>query len=661
MLAIAMLLLIAWLVAGFLLVDDIFIYGDHPTLYWKFWYALNVSWAQNHQLIDWNPFWYAGFPDLQFYPPGYVIIGWLLNLITLGKLSTAFLYESVLWIAFTLPGLTIYYALSSLRFGRLAAFIGGVLGLTFPTFLDGTNALFIGMIGSRMAFGLNALVLTFSIAFLEGKAAKHAFLAILAMALAILAHPYHEIGIAISLGLFAIARRISLARAGARLLLIFLPAALLDAFWLMPLMAHSSTEMIPVIRSTWDQTWRLLTDNSLLVYAFFAIVTLARARHEQDPLRRSVLWTLFGLLLIIPALITADYLFLIERLRVYLLDGVRLIGEYYLPIILLCAIGIAYGVEWVQARLALPRIAAPAIGFLIGAIFLVPTLQTTAYFQSRANEEPRFLHAAIQDYDLKEFWQTLEASSGRVLFTSFYTNLSRKNTDPLPTTLTALTPLFTRRAMMGGTSTHWSPIAALMWSGKINPPVLWGLSEEQDDRALFGVPLESLSPDSLWEICVRFNITTIVASVNDFQTRTFLDSSSRFHSYYNNGFFYVYQVVENENEWADATNARVQITRLDAHQINLHVYSANLDANAQVKVYTYPLWRAQMSSGEPLSIKRDEFGLMQISLPRGEDYNVELRYELGTAERLGESISIASVIVIGVLAFAFGFRKIRPR
>ncbi len=62
-LALAVLLALALSVAGFLLRDDVFLYGDHAGHYWLMWYSLNVSAPLHHRLIDWIPYWYAGYPN----------------------------------------------------------------------------------------------------------------------------------------------------------------------------------------------------------------------------------------------------------------------------------------------------------------------------------------------------------------------------------------------------------------------------------------------------------------------------------------------------------------------------------------------------------------------------------------------------------------------
>jgi hypothetical protein len=51
-LALLLLFLIAWLIAGSLVRNDVFIYGDHAGHYWTMWYTLNVAAPQHHVLID---------------------------------------------------------------------------------------------------------------------------------------------------------------------------------------------------------------------------------------------------------------------------------------------------------------------------------------------------------------------------------------------------------------------------------------------------------------------------------------------------------------------------------------------------------------------------------------------------------------------------------
>ncbi len=527
--------------------------------------------------------------------------------------------------------------------------------MVFPAFLAGTNALFIGMVGSRLAFGLSALILVWSVDFIERGDARYAYLAAIALALAILAHPYHIIGILLGLGFYILLRRLHRLTGITRLAGIVAIALGLDAFWVFPLIAHSSVAMVPVIRSTFDQMLAVLTDSTLIPYALLAFPAFLRVRRERDDKRRVMLVVLILLAILLPVLMIADHQILIERLNVYQLDPVRLIGEFYFALIWLAAIGVSELAAWAPWAFRIqntPRWSAVA-AILVGALFTLPFLQSTAYYHSKVNDEPRWLDQAISDYRLQEFWDVLRETPGRVMFTSFYTRLNAHSTDPLPTTLSALTPLFTQRQLIGGTFTEWSPIAALTWVGRINPPVLWGLSEEQDDRALLGAPLEKLSDEQFAALCRRLNITAIVASINDVRTRTFLDASPRLRSYYNNGFFFVYRLKDSAGEWLDAQNATVDVVDMQDDRMVLRVRVAQENASIRVKVYAYPLWQAQTEKGQTLAITPDETALMQIALPRGEDYTVTLRYAEGVIEKLGNWVSVISgglLIIVALVA-----------
>ena len=649
-LALGALAIVAWSAVGFLLRDDVFLFGDHPGHYWVMWYTLNVAGPLHGRLIDWIPYWYAGYPELQFYPPGFVFFGVLLNWITLARFSTALIYETVVFIIYALPAFTFYYALRHWKFNRRAAFIAGLLGLVFPAFFDGATSVFIGMLGSRLAWALNALVLAWGIDWIEGRGIRYGWLTVLVLAAAILAHPYHLIGMLITLALYMLVRRLPILRSGARLLAVILFALALDAFWLLPLIAHSATAMIPLIRSTQDQVWRLLADAALWPYVALALFALLRLRREQDAGRRALVIVLVVLPFLLGAAMLLMHALLIEQWQFYAIDPVRLIGEYYFPLVLLAAVGVSeIGDRVFKSRQMLRSVATVGVGIL----FVIPLLQQLDYFHPKPNAEPRFLSQATRDYRLDDLWEILRATPGRVLFTSSLTNLNARGGEPFPTTLTALTPLFTNRPLMGGTYSHWSPIAALMWTGDLYPHALEGLVQDQDDRSLFGIPLETSTDEQLVTYCERFNVTAIVASVNDYQARSWLDASARFQSYANNGFFFVYRVNDYEGTWLTARNAKVELLGNADDRIDLRVRDAQQDASVQLKFYAYPLWQAYLENGQSLTLESDDLGMMQIALPRGEDYRVMLRYEQGLVELAGNWISAGSGLLFGVLAMVF--------
>jgi hypothetical protein len=584
--------------------------------------------------------------------------------ILLGKASTAMIYEAVAFIGYALPGLTFYYALRHLSFPSRAAFAAGLSALVLPAFFDGATGLFIGMVGSRIGWALSALVLVWTMDWLEGRDAWHGWLAILALAAVILAHPYHVIGLLSALGLYALVRRLPIVRAGLRVLIVIVSALALDAFWLAPLFAHSSTEMIPVIRSTLDQTWRVMTDAWLLPYVLLALPMLPVLRRERDPGKRTVVIMLLALPFLLAGVILGTHVVLINQFHIYQIDPVRMIGEYYLAWIWLAALGITQIGQWIADMAPLRRIPGSitswAVTLCLGAVLAIPFTQSAGYYQPKPGDEPRFLSQAIRDYRLDEFWATLRKTPGRVLFTSYLTQLRARGTEAFPTTLAALTPLFSGRAIVGGTYTAWSPIAAQLWVGTTHPSVLWGLSQDQQDRSLFGIPLEELSDAQLADYSRRLNISAIVAGVDDYQTRVLLDASPRFQSYYNNGLFFVYKIKDLQPSWIEAKAADIELVSLSDDRIELYVRSAQANAHVGIKVYAYPLWRAY-AAGASMPITRDDLALMDIALPRGDNYTVTVRYEPGMAENMGDLVSITSLLCFAAIGAFMALTPLKRR
>lgn len=662
LLALACLLLIAFGIAGFLLRDDLFLYGDHPGHYWVMWYTVNVSVPVHHRLIDWNPYWYAGYPELQFYPPGSVFAGLVLQLITLGRLSTVFIYEMVVFLSYCLPALTFYYALRHRGLGRTAAFAAGLLGLALPAFFDGATAVLIGMLGSRLAWAIGPLVLVWGIEWLEGRRTQYAWMTTLALAAMILAHPYHVFGILLALAIHSMVRRRRLGGMLLRLALVVGGALALDAFWIFPLFVHSSASMIPLLRSTLDQTWHLMTDTWLIPYVFLAFFAILRLRREKQKEQQVFLVTLAALFFVVPLAMLGVHVILIDRLQIYTLDPSRLVGEFYLPLVLLAGVGVdeiaARLAGWVRIGQSSRRSVRAIVLSVIALILVLPTAQEFQRLRPQPESEPRFLSQAQTDYRLDDLWRTLRDTPGRVWFASFQTRLAARGLEPFPTTLAALTPLFTNRSLVGGTYSHWSPIGATVSTGQPHPSVLRGLAEEMDDQALFGVPLEEMTSGRLRDLLRRLNITTIVATSEDYNARVFLDQVPFLQSYYSTGFFFVYRVQNQTSSWLEASNADVEIAEWRDNDILISVRDARPDASVSVKLFAYPMWHAATESGQVLPIEKDDWDMMRIALPPGHDYAVKLQYQDGIVEQSGSILSAASLLVL-VGLIGLGSRKRR--
>src|SRR5262245_37875490 len=105
---------------------SLLVFDDHPGQLYRLWHVVTYGpapWA-------WNPGWWAGYPEMQFYPPGAAYIGALLHAILLGAGSLAFVYQLLLWIVYLAPGLTAFLLLSRVLGDGWLALPGAFIALT---------------------------------------------------------------------------------------------------------------------------------------------------------------------------------------------------------------------------------------------------------------------------------------------------------------------------------------------------------------------------------------------------------------------------------------------------------------------------------------------------------------------------------------------------
>src|SRR4029450_4777381 len=101
-------------------------FDDHPGQLYPLWHVVTrgpAPWA-------WNPDWWAGYPELQFYPPGAAYAGALLHLVSFMALSVPASYHALVWIAYLAPGLTAFLALARILGSGWRALPGAFLALT---------------------------------------------------------------------------------------------------------------------------------------------------------------------------------------------------------------------------------------------------------------------------------------------------------------------------------------------------------------------------------------------------------------------------------------------------------------------------------------------------------------------------------------------------
>src|SRR5687768_10452274 len=77
---------------------------DHPGQLYRLIHAITLGPAPWH----WNAGWWAGYPELQYYPPGFFYLGYALHWLALGLSSPGKIYLILVWLAFLLPGAATY-------------------------------------------------------------------------------------------------------------------------------------------------------------------------------------------------------------------------------------------------------------------------------------------------------------------------------------------------------------------------------------------------------------------------------------------------------------------------------------------------------------------------------------------------------------------------
>jgi len=207
---------------------------DHPGQLYRLWHVVSrgpAPWA-------WNPGWWTGYPELQFYPPGFAYAGALLHHATLTSLPLPATYQTLLWIAYLAPGLTTFLVLARILGNGWLALPAAFVALTFSadTASGVEGGVRTGMVGARLAWALLPLLLLALVRWIEAGGPLSRLAAPILGAI-VLTHPA-QLPAALALVLLAahVAEpRRERFRAAAGLLAV---AAALTGFWTVPLLAR---------------------------------------------------------------------------------------------------------------------------------------------------------------------------------------------------------------------------------------------------------------------------------------------------------------------------------------------------------------------------------------------------------------------------------------
>jgi hypothetical protein len=608
---------------------------DHPGQFFRLWHALERSFPDGYWTADWNPDWWGGYPELQFYPPGFALVGAAIRLAGLWVLSVETTYQLLLAFTFALPGLATFLLLRAVLGDAWLALPPAFLALTLSAGLRAgvEESLHWGMLTSRLSLGFLPLLALALRPWVE--AARRPVWAPLAAALVVLAHPANAPAAA---ALLALATLLRLARRADRPALreaaaVGILTVALTAFWTLPLLVRRAW-VVPL-------TWSPPGESGLLgsaptqpllwlvaAAALAAWVRVVRHRRPFDALLAALPLTLAGLA-VVNAVLFARGWSAIEPTR--LLDGV--------VAACLWAAGLGLGAltKPLAGKRAPPRSrAAPALSVVavlaLAALVRLPGASEPALtLWPRGQDWPR-LSDLERTHGLDQLWRALRGNPDRVLFLTSTLKLSRETAWYAPHShALSLTPRFAGREIVNGTFTHPAPLAARFYTGRPTPPTrIDTLVERLDGRSLLGEAWERLAPETFDAFARRLRIATVVVPRGDVARARFLAPS--YAPKLEASGFTVFE--RRDRPWP-------RIERITHRRYRVLASPAG-GVWVPTGIPAYPLWQAKSGHGD-LPTRVDAWGLLELRVPL-DVFEAELVYVEGPLEWVGLAVSLAAAL-----------------
>jgi hypothetical protein len=308
----------------------------------------------------------------------------------------------------------------------------------------------------------------------------------------------------------------------------------------------------------------------------------------------------------------------------------RLMDGLYWGLVLGGAIGFGALATWFTRPLV-PALLALAVCALLAWGAYEPGLSLWPAARQWPKEQE-----VVRGLRMDALWGVIRsAPPGRVLFVRSGVPLDwRPEWWRAHTHITALTPLRTGRSIVGGTFTHPSPVAGLLYTGSAANRPLTRLAEERDGRSLFGHALETLDPETFNRLARLLGISTIVALEDDVGRAAFLTDNRDLTLRASIGPFKVFVSGEAHPEPVPIGFQR--------WRIDLPAPPSNW---VRVPVAYSPLWVARAGGG-PVPLRRDALGLVEVAVPAGA-VSVELTHSPGAVEWAGLGLSLLSLVGLG--------------
>ena len=595
-------------------------FDDHPGQLYRVWHVMTngpAPWA-------WNGGWWAGYPELQFYPPGAAYVAALLAWPMAGILSLENVYVLVLWLVYLLPGITTYWALARLTGSGWLALPGAfvALSLTGTSVASGVEGgVHVGMLGARLAWALLPALLTVLVPWVDGVHSRVGRAAPWLLVAIVLLHPAQLPAAVAAVVVAAVWRAPRRERARDALATLAVAAAL-TAFWTLPLLAR--------LAETRALAWGMLSVNEVarplpLVLLALGVAGLVDRAPATDG-ERAVFWWLPA-----TAAVTALDRLALEPLGVRFLPADRVADGVWMALVVTGGLGAAR----LLGRLpAWPRLPLALRGLAAAVLFAILSLPTdTLALRTDLTPWPS-LRSIDRGLRLPDFWTALgRLPEGRILFVRSGVPLVHGRDWWRPHThATALTPSGSGREILHGTFTHSSPIAALVYRGDAARGAITELAEQLDGHSLFGEPLSAMNAGRFAARAERLGIAAVIALEDDVTDLAWLPEQTVFRRRITLAPFVIFAREAPAPPLPSRGEDGVWRVTL----------SGDAGAWVSTRVAYYPLWRVD-GAGERLARRRGEDGLLETRLTQPQQ-TVELRYRAGVPELLGVAVTLAALV-----------------
>ena len=594
-------------------------YDDHPGQLYRLWHVVDhgpAPWA-------WNEGWWTGYPELQFYPPAFAYTGALLHVASLGVVSVPAAYQALVWVAYLAPGVTAWFLLARMLASGWLALPGAFVVLTlslWPALMSGVEGgVHVGMAPARLAWALLPLLAATLARWSEAAASFPARSVVPLAAAIVLTHPAHLPAAIVLVAIAALgapdrARRVAIALGWLAM------AALVTAFWTVPLLARLDDTRALAWGALTLATLRdtLVAHPLVVVLAAGALAALRLARSGPERVVARAPWAI-GAVVVLDAAVA-------EPLGLRWLPADRVQDGFWLALALGAGLGIG---RLLEHRPVPPAVSGPAA--VAASIVLSLAGHDTLALWPRTSAWPSYV-SIERGLRLPALWTALRGvPPGRVLFVRsavpivYGTEWWRPHTH-----VTALAPRLAGRAIVNGTFTHPSPIAALVYRGDAGRGPITELVERLDGRSLFGRPLPELDAATLNAHARRLGVSAVVALDEDLPSLPALADNPTF------------AIRRSEPPFVIWLGAPAPLPQpLGSGRWRMRVEAA-VDGWASAGVAYYPLWRAT-AAGHPLRTRRGTFGDLEVRPPAGTTA-IELDYRPGAAEWTGLALTASGAL-----------------